>query len=103
MLGGAIHRCHNCNSRYVLFGGSLVRLASLRRISLRLLLGLVMVVAGGVVIATILWVSRPQAAPAGDTGRLTPHEVLLCTRGIPNEPGPIFEQRNSQGTPGIPW
>jgi hypothetical protein len=66
VLGGGLRRCHNCNARFVRFGGSLLRIADLRRASHRLALAIAMVVAAAVIMVTILWFSRAQSAPSSD-------------------------------------
>jgi len=72
LVGGSLRRCHACNSRYVKFGGSFVRLTDLRRIWERCLLALAMTVAAVLIMAAIIWLSRSQVASANETGRLAP-------------------------------
>ena len=76
MLGGNLRRCHNCNSRFIRLGGSLLRMTDLRRVSQRLALAIAMVLAAAVIMITILWFSRAQSSPSSDadlrqTGQFT--------------------------------
>jgi hypothetical protein len=70
VLGGSMTRCHDCNSRYLKWGGSLFRVTNLQRVSGRLVLAIAMVAAAIVVMLSILWLSRTESNPSGDTGRL---------------------------------
>jgi hypothetical protein len=99
-LGGSLRRCHDCNSRYVRFGGSLVRLTDLRRISERILLALTMAVAAALILVAIVWFNRSQATPADDTSRMDApwprslrQDLLPVIRQGPSEPSRISEHR----------
>jgi uncharacterized membrane protein YidH (DUF202 family) len=70
VLGGRMCRCHDCNSRYLRLGRSMLRTTDLQRLSRRFALAAAMVVAALVVMLSILWFSRSQSNPASDTGRL---------------------------------
>lgn len=75
ILGGGVSRCHNCNSRFVRFGGSLLHITDLRRASRRLALAVAMVVAAALVMVTILWFSRAQSSPSSDAERIRTGEL----------------------------
>jgi len=62
-LGGRMRRCHECNSRFAQFGGSLIQLKDLYRGIKGLKTVLAMTLAAILVLAAILWLSRVQ--PAG--------------------------------------
>jgi type VI protein secretion system component VasF len=64
-------RCHECNSRYVKWGGSYIRTNDLQRLSRRLALAAAMVVAAIIVMLSILWFSHSQSNPSSETGRLS--------------------------------
>ena len=66
VLGGVMHRCHHCNVRYIVVGGSLLGAAHLRRVSERLFLALIMITAAVAVAAAIFWFSHAPAGPADD-------------------------------------
>jgi hypothetical protein len=65
-----MRRCHDCNSRYVKFGGSLIRMNDVESIYRRLLLSLGMAIAAVLVMVVIIWFSRSESTPSGDTGCL---------------------------------
>jgi hypothetical protein len=74
-FGGGMRRCHQCNSRFVRVGGSMLRIADLRRASQRLALAIGMLIAAALIMVTILWFSRAQSSSASDTERLQPNEL----------------------------
>jgi multidrug resistance efflux pump len=63
-----MRRCHDCNSRYVKLGGSVLRTSDLQRLARRFAFAMAMVAAAAVVMLTILWFSRSQSNPSSDTG-----------------------------------
>jgi hypothetical protein len=69
-LGGRVHRCHDCDTRFVQLGGALIRSNHLTAVAKRLIIAAVMAVAVIVVLSVILWFGRrespstPEAAGA---------------------------------------
>ena len=61
-------RCHHCNTRYVQFGGCVIRTQDLRRTFDKLAVVVMMAVAAAVVLGAILWFGRAQATPPADSG-----------------------------------
>jgi hypothetical protein len=80
LLGCSMRRCHDCNARYVKFGGSLIRMNDVESIYRRLLLTLGMAIAAVLVMVVIVWFSRSQSTPSGDTGSLGAPAGLGATR-----------------------
>jgi hypothetical protein len=65
-----MRRCHDCNSRYVKFGGSLVRMNDLRGLYERLVLVLLMTVAVILISVAVVWFSHARGASASESGRV---------------------------------
>jgi hypothetical protein len=61
LAGGRTCRCHECNARFMRFGGSLLRIADVHRAVWRLLMALAMMTAAGAVLAGIVWLSHTAA------------------------------------------
>ena len=74
-MGGSLRRCHDCNSRFVRFGGSLLQIADLRKAFRRLALAVAMVVAAALIMVIILWFSRAQSTPSSDAESLQAGEL----------------------------
>jgi len=62
-IGGGMRRCHRCNSRFLEIGGSLIRLRDAQRVARKMMLGLAMAAAVGVLLVMILWLSHAQSMP----------------------------------------
>jgi hypothetical protein len=54
-LGGKMHRCHHCDSRYLQLGASWLRLDDFRSVFLTVRTGAVLVAALGLVLAAVIW------------------------------------------------
>jgi fatty-acid desaturase len=54
-LGGNMHRCHECDSRYLQFGASWLRVDDFRSAFLSVRTGAVLVAALGLVLAAVIW------------------------------------------------
>jgi hypothetical protein len=72
IIGGCMIRCHQCNARFVKFGGSLILTKDLRNACGRLRVLATMAVATALVLGAILWFSHVQSRPAGDSGAIHP-------------------------------
>jgi hypothetical protein len=80
VMGASMSRCHQCNARFVQFGGSLLRTRDLHRVFDKTIVTMMMALAMAVVLGVILWFSRVQSTPAGDSGVLrpaVPHSSLV--------------------------
>ncbi len=62
LLGARMRRCHDCNTRFVQLGGSLLKTTDLGQVGRRLMLGLVMAAALMVVLALIMWLNSHQGS-----------------------------------------
>ena len=58
-----MQRCHACDSRFVQFGGSLIRVAHLRGAFGNITLAAVVLLAVAAVLAAILLIDRAQSSP----------------------------------------
>jgi len=65
LAGWRMRRCHGCNTRFLQFGGLLVRANRLKSMGKRLLFAALAAAAVGLVLAAILWFgnSRQPGAP----------------------------------------
>jgi hypothetical protein len=61
-VGGTVRRCHNCDSRFVQIGGSLIRVKDAQRVFQKVTLALGMAAAAAVMLGAILWLTRSQPA-----------------------------------------
>lgn len=75
ILRGRMHRCRECNARYVRFGGSLVRMTDLQRTRQRLFFSFSIAAAVAMILATILWLSHHSSG--SETGRLAPMDCAI--------------------------
>lgn len=78
--GATMGRCHECNTRFVQFGRSLIRTKDLCLVRDRLIVVGMMAVATTLVLGAILWFSHTQAKPDGDSGLyrpVAPHSSLV--------------------------
>lgn len=81
LAGGNLRRCHDCNTRYVTFGNSIVRPRDIRKVGNRCLLVLGMGVAAIVIMASVIWLSHSQASSNNESGRIAP----ACKSGAVSE------------------
>jgi len=65
LAGWRVRRCHECNTRFLQFGRSLVKANRLKQARKRLLFAALAAAAVGLVVAAILWFghSQPPASP----------------------------------------
>src|SRR5690242_10585945 len=75
IVGGRFRRCHECQSRFLLWGAALIRQGRLSQFTRQLALMAMMVVALLVVLFTILWLGHSQSSP-GPTASLTSFTAL---------------------------
>ena len=59
-----MRRCHQCNSRFLQIGGSLLAMKDARRMARKMALALTMAGAFGILLMVILWLSRAHSAAA---------------------------------------
>jgi hypothetical protein len=84
LVGWRVKRCHDCKTRFLQCGRSLVKATSLKDLGKGLLFAVLAVAAVGVVIAVILWFAHGQAAPAPTVeGRLIPPPRVVAPAVLP--------------------
>lgn len=72
VVGAHIRRCHSCNVRFARVFSSAVYIDDARRLLRRIALFVLMLLGAALVIATMLWLMRKQAAIGPSDGRLAP-------------------------------
>jgi hypothetical protein len=81
LAGWRVRRCHDCNTRFLQFGRSLVRTNSLKWLGKGLLLAALVAAAVGVVIAAILWFGHSQSPAAPVEGLFASPTASMAVGG----------------------
>jgi peptidoglycan/LPS O-acetylase OafA/YrhL len=72
LAGWRVRRCHDCNTRFLQFGRSLVRASHLKRVGKKLLYAALAAAAVGLVVAAILWFGHSQTPASPVEGLFVP-------------------------------
>lgn len=80
LAGCRVRRCHDCNTRFLQFGRSLVKANSLKGLRKRLLYTALAAAAVGLVVAAILWFGHSQL-PAPVEGLDASPAAIVPLRG----------------------
>lgn len=75
LAGWRVRRCHDCSTRYLQFGSSLVRANQLKRLGKGLLYAALAAAAVGAIVGAILWFSHSQS-PALVEGYTSPAAIV---------------------------
>jgi hypothetical protein len=82
LLGWRVKRCHDCKTRFLQCGHSLVKVTCLKDLGKGLLFAALAVAAVGVVIAVILWFAHGKEPAATVEGLLVPPPSCLVAPAV---------------------